>query len=46
MGRYFALESKESLAENNGISRNAVNIRLSRMRKKLKKQLEERGLFL
>ncbi len=46
IGRYFALESIESLAEHNGISRNAVNIRLSRMRKKLKRQLEERRLFL
>lgn len=46
MGRYFALESLESLAEKNGITRNAVNIRLSRMRKKLKNKLEERRIFI
>lgn len=46
MGRYFALESIESLAENCRITKNTVNIRLSRMRKKLKTELEERRLFI
>ena len=46
MGRYFALESIESLAGNCGVSKNTINIRLSRMRKKLKSYLEERGVFL
>lgn len=46
MGRYFALESIESLAESNGVTKNTVNIRLSRMRKKLRKELEERGIFI
>lgn len=46
MGRYFALESIEDLAGNNGVTKNTVNIRLSRMRKKLKAALEERGIFI
>ena len=46
MGRYFALESVESLAGNNRLTKNTVNIRLSRMRKKLKSRLEERKLYL
>ena len=46
MGRYFALESIESLAESNRVTRNTINIRLSRMRKKLKNHLTERGIFI
>lgn len=46
MGRYFALESIESLAENSGVTKNTVNIRLSRMRKKLKDHLEERDIII
>lgn len=46
MGRYFALEPIDSLAENCGVTKNTVNIRLTRMRKKLKAQLEERRLFI
>ena len=46
MGRYFALEPIESLAEDRGVTKNTINIRLSRMRKKLKSQLEERRIFI
>lgn len=46
MGRYFALESIESLAENSGVTKNTINIRLSRMRKKLKDHLEERDIII
>ena len=46
MGRYFALESIESLAESNRVTKNTINIRLSRMRKKLKTHLTERGIFI
>lgn len=46
MGRYFALESIESLAEHNNVTKNTINIRLTRMRKKLKSKLEERGIAI
>lgn len=46
IGRYFALESIESLAESNQATKNTINIRLSRMRKKLRTTLEERGIYL
>ena len=46
MGRYFALESIESLAESNRVTKNTINIRLSRMRKKLENHLTERGIFI
>lgn len=46
VSRYFALESIESLAESSGVTKNTINIRLSRMRKKLKTMLEERGIFI
>lgn len=46
MGRYFAMESIQTLADRNNVTRNTVNIRLSRMRKKLKSHLEERSIFL
>ena len=46
MGRYFALESIECLAKNCGVSQNTINIRLCRMRKKMKKTLEERRIFI
>ena len=46
MGRYFALESIESLAESNRVTKNTINIRLSRMRRKLKDYLTERGIFI
>lgn len=36
IGRYFALESIESLAESSGTTKNTIHIRLSRMRKKLR----------
>lgn len=46
MGRYFAMESIQELADRNKATKNTVNIRLSRMRKKLKDWLEERSIFL
>ncbi|MCM1097426.1 MAG: sigma-70 family RNA polymerase sigma factor [Ruminococcus flavefaciens] len=46
MGRYFALESIADLAGEQGVTKNTVNVRLSRMRKKLKTELEERNLFI
>ena len=46
MGRYFAMESIETLAHRNGVTRNTINIRLSRIRKKLKNWLEERSIFI
>jgi len=46
MGRYFALESIDSLAKNSGVTKNTINIRLSRMRSRLKTTLEERGIFI
>lgn len=46
IGRYFAFESIEALAKNNAITRNAIQIRLSRMRKNLKENLEKGGIFI
>lgn len=46
MGRYFALASIESLAKNGSTTKNTINIRLSRMRKKLKQKLEERNIAI
>ena len=46
MGRYFAMESIQTLAARNGVTKNTINVRLSRMRKKLKSQLEERRIFI
>ena len=46
MGRYFAMESIQTLADRNNVTRNTVNIRLSRMRKKLRGWLEERSIFI
>lgn len=46
LGRYFALESIDSLAESSRVTKNTVNIRLSRMRKRLKDYLTERGIFI
>lgn len=46
IGRYFAFESIEALAKNCGVTKNTINIRLSRMRKRLKTELEERNLFI
>lgn len=46
MGRYFALESIESLAENSHVTKNTINIRLTRIRKRLKLWLEERSIFI
>lgn len=46
MGRYFGMESIEALAGNRGVTRNTVNIRLSRMRKKLRRALEKGGIAL
>lgn len=46
MGRYFALTSIEVLAQKHGMSKNTIHIRLSRMRKKLKTILTERGIFV
>lgn len=45
VGRYFAFESIETLAARRGVTKNTVNIRLSRMRKKLRAFLEERSIF-
>lgn len=46
VGRYFAFDSVETLAERNQISVNAVGIQLSRMRRQLKKFLAERRIFV
>lgn len=46
MGRYFALESIDSLATGNNVTKNTINIRLTRMRKKLKNKLDERGITI
>ena len=46
MGRYFAMESIQTLADRNGVTKNTVNIRLSRMRKNLKNWLGERSIFI
>lgn len=46
MGRYFGMESIETLAGNRGVTKNTVNIRLSRMRTKLRRALEEGGIVL
>lgn len=46
IGRYFALESIESLAENSHVTKNTINIRLTRIRKKLRLCLEERSIFI
>lgn len=46
MGRYFALDSIQTLADRNGVTKNTINIRLSRIRKKLRKWLEERSIFI
>lgn len=46
MGRYFAMESIQTLATRNGVTKNTVNIRLSRLRKNLKNWLAERSIFI
>lgn len=46
LGRYFGFESIEELATAHGMTKNSVNIRLSRMRKKLKAYLAERSIFV
>lgn len=46
VGRYFAFQSIESLASDCHVTKNTVNIRLSRMRKKLRLWLEERSIFI
>lgn len=46
MGRYFAMESIQTLANRNGATKNTINIRLSRIRRKLKNWLEERSIFI
>lgn len=46
LGRYFAMEEIQTLADRAGTTKNTINIRLSRMRGKLKKQLEERSIFI
>lgn len=46
IGRYFALEPIDALAKSNGVTKNTINVRLSRMRKKLKAELTERGIYL
>jgi len=46
MGRYFAMESIQTLADRNRVTKNTINIRLSRIRKKLKNWLEERSIFI
>lgn len=46
MGRYFAMESIQTLADRNSVTKNTINIRLTRMRKKLRTRLEERSIFI
>lgn len=46
MGRYFAMETIQDLADNAGVTKNTVNIRLSRIRRKLRSWLEERSIFV
>ncbi len=46
IGRYFALESIESLAKSSHVTKNTINIRLTRIRKKLRLWLEERSIFI
>ena len=45
VGRYFAFDSIETLAQRHGVTKNTINVRLTRMRKKLKAILKERRLF-
>lgn len=46
VGRYFAFQSIESLASDLHVSKNTINIRLSRIRKKLRTWLEERNIYI
>ena len=46
MSRYFGFESINEIACKHSISENAINIRLSKIRKKLKIHLKERGVFI
>lgn len=46
VGRYFAMESIQSLAEQNKVTKNTINIRLSRIRKRMKNWLEERSIYI
>ncbi len=46
MGRYFGYESVDSIASRLNISANAVKIRLVRMKKELKEELEKGGFDL
>ena len=44
MGRYYGAEAIASLAARHGMSKNAVTLRLSRIRGKLKIYLTKRGI--
>ena len=46
MGRYWGAEPLSSLAARQGLSRNAVALRLSRLREKLKQHLMKRGFSI
>ena len=46
MSRYFGFESSENIAKKLSMSKNAIDIRLSRMRKDLKSYLEKRGITI
>jgi len=45
MSRYYGFQSVLEIANKHSISKNAVNVRLTRMRKKLKIYLTERSIF-
>jgi len=46
MSRYYGFQSVEEIANKHSISKNAVNVRLTRMRKKLRIYLTERSIFV
>ncbi|MBQ8141106.1 MAG: sigma-70 family RNA polymerase sigma factor [Clostridia bacterium] len=46
LARYFDFLSIDEIALACGLGKNAVNIRLSRMRKKLRASFEERGIYI
>lgn len=46
MSRYFGFESSEDIAKKMSVSKNSVDVCLSRMRKELKNYLEKRGFTI
>ena len=44
MSRYFGFESPADIARKMSVTKNAVDIRLSRIRKELKEYLKQRGI--